>query len=199
MLQKVMKALKTLNELFLELHIEEPDKYVYEYVYNLFFLVATLKPKTILELGTGPKGIATRSMLAGLLFNGEGHLTTVEIVDDERMHMAHQHLRQKIREMNARYMVTFVTHDDLTLKITKHVDMVFIDSSHNYADTLRELTKYSVWTNLIVCHDTKIKSDVPQAVQKAIDTFLGTHREWRNKEISGTPLGLGILYKGVKG
>jgi predicted O-methyltransferase YrrM len=198
MLQKTMTALKTLNSLFLELIIEGPDKYVYEYVYNLFFLVTQLRPQQILELGTGSKGIGTRAMLAGLIFNGEdGQITTVEIDDSERLHSAHRKLQEKIVLMGGADMVSFRYGNDLTFfrSGSPRFDMIFLDTNHTFDHTLKELQKFSTWTSLIVCHDTKVDSDVPHAVQQAIDKFLETHSEWKNVEVSGTPYGLGILYK----
>lgn len=196
MLKKTLTSLKTLNSLFLELNIAEPDKYVYEYLYNLFILVATLKLRQILELGTGSKGIATRAMLAGLIFNGlGGHITTVEIDDSERLLSAHKELREKIMRMGAEEMVTFVYEDDLNITCIKRFDMIFIDTNHTFNHTFEELQQYSQWTDLIVCHDTQVNTDVPHAVQQAINKFLELHSEWKNVEVSGTPLGLGILYK----
>jgi predicted O-methyltransferase YrrM len=193
MLQKTMVALKTLNSLFLELIIEGPDKYVYEYLYNLFILVTQLKPRQILELGTGSKGIATRAMLAGLIFNGEGGLiTTVEINDSDRLRSAHEKLHEKLWLMGGNEMVSFLYCDDLLLTCFRRFDMIFIDTNHSYDHTLKELEKFSAWTDLIVCHDTQVNE---RAVQQAIDKFLESHPEWKNDEISGTPYGLGILYK----
>ena len=187
-LQKVLTALKTLNSLFLELFIDGPDKYVYEYTYNLFIIVALLKPKRILDLGTGGKGIAMRAMLAGLIFNGlGGHITTVEINRDYYRQM-HVELKEKVVLMGNSDMVTFVYGDDLNISCSERFDLVFIDTSHTYEHTLAELEKFSEWTSLMVCHDT-------QAVQKAIDKFLETRPEWSFAEVGATPYGLGILFK----
>ena len=195
MLSKAMTALKTLNSLFLELFIDGPDKYVYEYLYNLFILVVSLKPKEILDLGTGGKGIAMRAMLAGLIFNGEGgHITTVEINESYYRQM-HRELKEKVATMGGEEMVSFVYADDLEITCTRRFDIIFIDTNHSYDHTLKELERFSAWTNLIICHDTKVDSDVPHVVQQAIDKFLESNPEWKNVEVSGTPLGLGILYK----
>jgi predicted O-methyltransferase YrrM len=195
-LQKTMVALKTLNSLFLELIIEGPDKYVYEYLYNLFILVTQLKPQQILELGTGSKGIATRAMLAGLIFNGEGgQITTVEIDDSNRLRSAHEKLHEKLWQMGGAEMVSFLYCDDLILTCVTRFDMIFLDTNHTFDHTLKELQKFSAWTSLIVCHDTKVDSDMPHAVQQAIDKFQECNPEWHTVEISGTPYGLGILYK----
>jgi len=188
MLAKVLTALKTLNSLFLELFIDGPDKYVYEYLYNLFVITVLLKPKRILDLGTGGKGIAMRSMLTGLIFNGlGGHITTVEINRDYYRDM-HRELTKKVVAMGGAEMVTFTYADDLAVFCQERFDLVFIDTSHTYEHTLAELNKFSEWTNLMVCHDT-------QAVQEAIDTFQEAHPEWSFTEVGATPYGLGILFK----
>ena len=190
MLAKVLTALKTLNSLFLELFIDGPDKYVYEYLYNLFVITVLLKPKEILDLGTGGKGIAMRAMLAGLIFNGEGgHITTVE--KNESYCQMHQELKKKIASMGGAEMVSFVYCDDLQVEVTRKVDLVFIDTNHTCEHALAELRKFSALTNLIVCHDTRVEVNM----QKAIDTFLESNRDWRNVEVGATPRGLGIFYK----
>ena len=194
MLSKVTTALKTLNSLFLELIIEGPDKYVYEYLYNLFIIVSWLKPKQILDLGTGGKGIATRAMLTGLIFNGDGgHITTVE-ENESYYRQAHLQLKENIALMGGAEMVAFVYCDDLNFANPNldRFDMIFIDTNHTIDHTLKELEKFSVWTSLIVCHDTQVNA---RAVQQAIDKFLESRPEWKNVEVSGTPIGLGILYK----
>lgn len=130
------------------------------------------------------------TMLAGLIFNGlNGHITTVEINESyyRQMHLA---LKEKVVAMGGAGMVTFMYCDDLKVKVTRKVDLVFIDTSHTYEHTLAELQKFSAFTNLIVCHDTKL-----EGVQKAINTFLKSHPEWKNIEVGATPYGLGILSK----
>jgi len=194
MLDKTLTALKTLNSLFLELLVETADKHVYEYAYNLFIMVVLLKPKRILNLGTGGKGISLRAMLAALIYNGEGgHITTVDI--KEYPAQTQQHLREEVERIGGERMVSFVTADDLAFEPAGKVDLVFLDTNPTFEHGLAELNKFSEWTDLIVCHDTRIVTDVPEAVQKAIDKFLETHLEWRNVEVGATPLGLGILYK----
>jgi len=196
MLKKIMTTLKTLNSLFLNLLVDGPDRHVYEYVYNLFILVILLKPRKILNLGTGGKGASLRALLAGLIYNGEGgHIITVEILNTPQMRAAHQVLQDEIEAVGGAGMVKFVTMDDLQFQPAGNVDLIFLDTDHTYYHTLAELNKFSQCTRLIVLHDTRIKADVPLAVQKAIDTFLKHHQDWRNSEVGATPFGLGILYK----
>lgn len=192
MFQKVVTALKTLNSLFLELFPETADKYVYEYLYNLFILTVALKPLRVLDLGTGGKGISLRAMLTGMIYNGlGGHVTTVE-VNEKYYRDSHLKLKEKISEMGYSEMVSFVYCDDLDFPCSERFDLIYLDTSHTYEHTLAELEKFSEWTSLIVCHDTKVNDS---AMQKAIDKFLEAHSKWRSVEVGATPYGLGILWK----
>jgi predicted O-methyltransferase YrrM len=187
-LLNAVSSLKTVNCLFLELLLDTEDRYVYEYAYSLFFLVTALEPRRILNLGTGGKGISLRAMLAGLLHNNRGGcITTVEKKDYGQQG---RDLENKVRLLAPECMVAFATCDDLQLEITEWFDLVFLDTSHDYEHTLDELYKFSAWTDLIVCHDTKL-----EGVRRAIEAFLDTHADWNNVEIGSTPMGLGILYR----
>jgi predicted O-methyltransferase YrrM len=181
-------SLKMVNSLFLELLLDADDKYVYEYAYNLFFLVTVLEPREILDLGTGGKGVSLRAMLAGLLFNNKGgSIITIDVNSHGELGMQ---MRARVHNVVPEGMVQFFTGDDLSLDVGRKVDLVFLDTSHEYKHTLDELYKFSVWTDLIVCHDTKL-----EGVRRAIDVFLDTRGDWKKAEIGETPYGLGILYK----
>ena len=193
MLNKVMTALKTLNELSRRHAQGQPDENVYEYVYNLFILVVTWKPKIILELGTA-EGFSTRALLAALKFNGEGYLFTVDLPGSWSKR-SRERLIPQLKELGFERHVKFLLADDVKMEWTRHVDMIFLDTNHKYEHTLAELNKFSKWTRLIVLHDTRIDTEVQRSVQKAIDTFLQSHPEWINREVGATPCGLGFLYK----
>jgi predicted O-methyltransferase YrrM len=63
-------------------------------------------------------------------------------------------------------------------------DVLFIDTSHDYEDTLRELVRWVphvVPGGLVLCHDTKLADApfVPRAVAAALDAFCGlSGLEW---------------------
>lgn len=79
----------------------------------------------------------------------------------------------------------FFHHADTTkLHEIPECDMLFCDSQHDYATLSRELRMEVKVRKWIVLHDTKTfgasgKTKGDPGLQKAIDEFLGAHKEWR--------------------
>lgn len=93
--------------------------------------------------------------------------------------------------------------NDLNLNITENVDLVFIDTWHVYGQLIRELNKFSKFTNkYIIMHDTTIDEiygetlrfgwdsnkqsqesgfsieEINKGLQPAIDEFLNNNKDW---------------------
>lgn len=155
-------------------------------------LVDQLDAHHVLELGTRT-GISTLAWLYAL--EGRGTLTSVDI--DERPAIGdHDHW-------------SFVQGDDLDPAVVRQVstptpDIVFIDTSHHYQHTRRELATYR-WVvrggGVIVCHDTEVGrvegaplGDPAFPVRLAIEEFCRDNGfKWVN--VSGCN-GLGIIRVG---
>jgi len=58
-------------------------------------------------------------------------------------------------------------------------DMIFIDSSHIYPHTLRELEQASGMTNAILMDDTTVDE-----VKQSLDEFLINHKEWLKVDLA---------------
>lgn len=96
----------------------------------------------------------------------------------------------------------FVEHDmDIGLdELPATVDVLFIDTSHDYAHTLAELTRFVPLVKaggVVLAHDTDLEGmpelgpQDPYPVRRALDEFCRlTDREWMN--LAG-PYGLGVI------
>ncbi|RLA30264.1 MAG: hypothetical protein DRR03_10915 [Gammaproteobacteria bacterium] len=157
-----------------------------EHLPTFLNLVLCLNAQHVIELGTR-SGVSTVAWLYGLLKTG-GRLTSVDL-DGE--------------PFDAHDAWTFIQGDDLDPAVTVQLDpadIVFIDTSHTYPQTVAELNLYR-WLvkpgGLIVCHDTELAhpADAPARpafpVKTAIEEFTEANGyRWINHPNCN---GLGII------
>jgi cephalosporin hydroxylase len=175
----------SLAERYRELCETESD--IHEHLPTFVELVKRLNAAHVIELGTRT-GVSTIAWLHGLDATG-GRLTSVDI--DERPDIG-EHERW-----------TFVRGDDCDPAVygtLEPADIVFLDTSHRYDHTLRELNLYR-WLvrpgGVIVCHDTMLEHpiDAPvkprYPVRSAIEEFCTAEGfAWHNRP---NCWGLGII------
>lgn len=119
---------------------------IYLHVPRMVALVEALDAKHVIELGTR-SGVSTVAWLTGLE-RTNGRLTSVDLDDAP--------------DLGDQPRWTFVKGDDLdpaVLRLLDPAEIVFIDTSHLYEQTIRELNTYR-WLvrpgGVIVCHDTQL-------------------------------------------
>lgn len=150
---------------------------IWSHLPRMVALVEELGATSVIELGTRT-GVSTIAWLYALEKTG-GHLTSIDI-DDRPPIGVYDHW-------------TFVQGDDcdpLIVGELDQVDIVFIDTSHLYEHTVRELNLYR-WLvkpgGVIVCHDTELP--IPEGapprplfpVKKAITEFCAANGfDWHN-------------------
>ena len=153
-------------------------------------LVETLDAQHVIELGTRT-GVSTIGWLHGLTVTG-GHLTSIDLSP-----------RPDIGDHDR---WTFIQGDDLDEAIIVGLapaEIVFIDTSHTYEQTVAELERYRHLVKpggVIVLHDTenRIPEDAPPRplypVRRAIKEFVKAHElDWFNYPNNW---GLGIIRMG---
>lgn len=151
---------------------------IYEHLPRLVELVEQADAQHVIELGTRT-GVSTVAFLYALERTG-GRLTSVDI--------------EPPPEIGEWPHWTFRQGDDLDpdlLASLDPADLVFLDTSHHFAQTLAELNVYR-WLvkpgGLIVCHDTELprpegapQSDPLFPVKRAIEAFCEAEGyQWTN-------------------
>lgn len=151
---------------------------IYLHLPRFVQMVTDLNAQHVLELGTRT-GVSTVAWLHALNGTG-GRLTSVDL-DGKPLIGEHDHW-------------TFIQGDDMDPTISASLDpadIVFLDTSHHYTHTLRELHTYR-WLvkpgGYIVCHDTELPipegqpaGDPVFPVKRAIERFIAeTGFEWVN-------------------
>jgi predicted O-methyltransferase YrrM len=161
-----------------------------EHLSALFYHAAEVKPKFIVELGTGT-GESTRALLAVAALN-QGRVLSLDIKDCSWLHF----------ENSARW--DFIKSDDIEFGETRfldwcasqnlppHADVIFVDTSHLYEHTREELrvwVPYLSDTGVMIFHDTNMGQGVygrldgtvgvgwdnHRGVIRAVEEFLGRH------------------------
>ena len=166
------------------------------YVLELYRRAVESKAKVIVELGT-QVGHSTRALLKAAVENG-GHLTSVEL-NPNTLSLVGESMRFGGADTS---FWTAVPGDDLEVvkQWTIHMDLLFLDTSHTYENTLKELEAYSKFVvprGIIVLHDTWIDRTVPEQypVRRAIEDWMKNNEEWEFLDITtpGDGWGLGLL------
>jgi predicted O-methyltransferase YrrM len=180
--------METLDELYAEARDRPSD--IHQHLDTFVGLVRKLDATQVIELGVRA-AVSTIAWLYGLE-QTDGHLWSVDIHSPSRW-------------LGVQPRWTFVLGDDLAddvlHRMPKGVDIVFIDTSHAYEHTLRELTHYTQRVRpggVVVLHDTEVEwpETVPMEVQYPVKTAITEYcttmaYTWENHPHNN---GLGIIY-----
>jgi cephalosporin hydroxylase len=167
----------TLADLYAEQCATPSD--IYEHLPKMAALVKELGAQHVIELGTRT-GVSTIAWLYALEQTG-GRLTSVDL-----------DARPPIGEYDHWSFIQGDDCDPAVLAQLEPADIVFIDSSHHFAHTVRELAIYRwlVKPGGVIClHDTELAypegtappRDPSYPVKKAVREFVAEHGfEWIN-------------------
>lgn len=145
---------------------------------------AKVRPERILELGTGGDSAHSTGMF---LYWLEGVETSKQLVSVDRHPLSHAWLRYReyghwsfIQGDSITVMKELMEVENPRLRpLPNSYDMIFIDSSHTYPHTLKEIEQASFMTSAILLDDTT----VPE-VLKGLEEFLLNHREWLRVDLA---------------
>lgn len=147
---------------------------IHQHLVTLHGLVTSLKARTVIELGVNT-GESTVAFLEAVAVT-DGILTSVDQQD-----------LPQTRPMLEAYGLTarwqFHKMDDIKFALEvwpkgKLADLIFVDTSHQYAHTKREIDTYEPILRpggIMVFHDTVSCYD---GVQKPINEFRKTRKDW---------------------
>ena len=150
----------------------------------------------IIELGTGVG--STLLPLALACKYRKGKVYTIDLIRNETL------IREKLKTIGAEEYVEFFTRNDISqesinflLNHEQTFNLIFIDTSHDYYQTLFELRIYSefiIKDGYIVLHDTKRENSY--RVRKAMEKFLEENKNFvLSMDIEEGIAGLAILRK----
>mgnify|MGYP001614528524 CR=1 FL=1 len=141
--------------------------------------LAKVRPMTILELGTGGDSAHSTGMFLYWLseIECEDNFRSIKLVSVDRHPLSHVWPRYReytfwffIQGDSITVMKVLI---DKTIGLPSWYDMIFIDSSHTYPHTLKEIEQASFMTHAILLDDTT----VPE-VKQSLEEFLKDHPEW---------------------
>lgn len=169
-------------------HSKHPTD-IHQHLVTLHDLVTGLGAKLVIELGVNT-GESTIALLEAV------HATNGLLVSVDQQDLP------DTRPMLEKYGLTgrwqFNLSDDIAFGLAwpkeKKADLIFVDTSHQYAHTKREIEIYEPILRsggIMVFHDTVTCYD---GVQKPINQFLKTHKDYKYENKSNCN-GLGILRK----
>ena len=164
----------TLEERYARAVVTPSD--ISEHLPTFLALVESLDAKTVIELGTR-SGVSTVAWLYALV--DRGTLWSVDI--DERPNIGeHRHWV---------YLQGDDCDPDVLTQLPDSTDIVFLDTSHDYWQTAKELSVYR-WLvrpgGVIVCHDTELAHPLDTTgpaypVKRAITEFCAAEGlTWEN-------------------
>lgn len=186
--------MEVINEKYLSLCKKESD--INEHLPTLYFFAKNCE--SILE--SGVRGcVSSWALVKGLLENGKQKKS---IVLNDIQECDTQDLQNAVKELSIEVKTVWI--NNLKLELTENVDLTFIDTWHVYGHLKRELEKFSRVTNkYIILHDTTVDAvkgeslrmghdilkmcldsgysadEITCGLQKAIDEFLDTHKDWQ--------------------
>lgn len=177
-------------------HAAKPTD-IHQHLVTLHNLVTSIAAKTVIELGVNT-GESTVAFLEAVEAT-QGELYSVDI-----------QLLPATKAMLESYGITkrwkFTLQDDIeyakTWPADKKADLIFIDTSHTFDHTTKEIATYEPILRpggIMVFHDTV---SFHEGVQKPINNFLKAHKALYERRVTGWQYenktncnGLGILRK----
>jgi cephalosporin hydroxylase len=160
---------------------------IVEHLEYLYLTVVDSKAQVVVELGVR-SGNSTAALLAAVERTG-GHLYSVDIG-----------IPVWPLEFYRSKQSTIIIGDDLAVadQIPAVIDVLFVDTSHEYQQTLSELRLYGPRSTTILLHDTELEHpdgappDPSYPVKAAIEAWCAeTGRSWVNRE---NCWGLGVIH-----
>ncbi len=156
-----------------------------EHLMTLYMLTKQLKLSTTVELG-----IRTGESTVALLFAAKeigGTVTSIDIIDCPKA-------VSEVSSLGLSEHWSFIKGDDLSVEWETPIDHLFIDTSHDYDQTLKELQKFEPWVKvggIITLHDIVLFPPVLQAVNDYLmqRSGLELYKYFNNN-------GLAVIFKG---
>lgn len=188
---------KTLTELYDDCRSTPSD--IFEHLEYMHDLVVEHNAQTVVELGVR-SGNSTAALLAAVERTG-GHLWSVDVcLIPQTNYVLFARAAGVTNRGDEGALWTFIIGNDLEVahRLPERIDVLFIDTSHTFAQTLAELRLYGPRADVVLLHDTMLErpdasppSDPSFPVRAAVDVYLDeSGRSFTNFEHC---YGLGVI------
>ncbi len=158
---------------------------IYQHLTTLYMLTVELNLKTILELGTRDGKSTIALLQAAHQIDGEVYSVDIDPCLEARNVI-------KKHRLDDRWI--FIQQDDLKLEWNRPIDHLFIDTTHEFEQTMKELEKYEPYVKvggIISLHDIIACPDII----KAVEAYLRNRNDLRLYKYLHNN-GLGVIFKG---
>lgn len=160
-----------------------------EHLLTLYNVALEIKARTIIELGTRTGESMIPLLEAAHATKGRLYSVDVELCEEAK---------RKVKEFGLGERWTFVMSDDIEFGLkwpqTNPIDMVFVDTTHEYEQTKKEIAIFEPLIRpggIMAFHDTESRKD---GVLKPIQEFLKTHAGYEFYNYLNNN-GLGVMRK----
>lgn len=164
---KIAKTCFTPNNPYEKRMITYSD--TWQHIPTLYLLCSLKKPQVVLELGCRTGNTTLPLLYAVSKYGGHVHSIDIEVWPEIKDFLRDNQELQKFW--------TFIESDDISIEWKERIDFLYIDTSHTYDHTLKELQKYEPLVNsggVIVFHDI-FEIDVSNAIEK----YFGERKDYQ--------------------
>lgn len=167
-----MKKKEKLDYSFVEM-LSKRETDINQHLPTLYNLVVENKYKVVVELGAGQ----STYVFTAAVNKTKGRFISIDL--DPKAHLRGFGEGEGVLEKERRYR--FIRGDDLKIvkKWRRKIDLLFIDTSHTYEHTIKELKKWEPFVKVggkIVLHDTYHKLGHAVGVRPALGEFLAKNK-----------------------
>jgi hypothetical protein len=162
----------------------------------LYGLIRSMKPKTVVEIGTY-RGFSASWMAQGLKENGAGHLYCIDnfsLTDHESRHGdARRHLETNLNVVGVRDFITLIDGDSEKVTWPDRVDFAYVDGWHSYLAVKHDFEQCAKRGAECICLD-----DVTQSVGPRMLMDEPSIREEWDVTFVNRDCGMAICMRNVK-
>lgn len=152
------------HERIWELHKD----WCYENPIILYGLIRSLKPQTVVEVGTY-RGFSASWMAQALKENGSGHLYCIDnfvLMDAEARPQGQ--LEENFKAVGVYELITILRGDSDKVAWPGKVDFAYVDGCHSYPSAAHDFSQCAQRGAECICLDDIVKSDGPRMLVRDI-------------------------------
>lgn len=144
----------------------------------------TAKPNTILELGVGGDSAISTAVFLAYVERVKGRLFSVDLNPLGVTRIRYEKYLGNIWDFKHDDSVVYLSNK---VAINQKFDLIFIDTSHTYEHTIKEMELASKITNFILMDDALFEGNqtdkIQGGVKRAIEEWCKNNNEWKRQDL----------------